>query len=529
MSASKAQQTQSVAATAAIASSSPSSVAAATTRTHDGKLYVAGKVGGKTGDLSVPVAAKDVDNMGHVCFPAPLTGVTDSSARFTEVKGEHNIFAALESRPQPGALWIGRPATATMERAIPGNVVSFTVGNGYTLAALKDGSLIIVGAHRTIDGAAQNARPFRVKPPKGVTCVSASELTVAIVCGDEGEVWTIGDAAGNGHNTDLKDEWRQIKLLESSMYVKGSAATTTALAAVAAASANGGAAAAAAAAASSSTNNYKSFKAVQVAQGSIHGAAVTACGKVFTWGDGLSGTLGIGKRMAHSPAGIACGHEFPASSGGAVFVACTTAQGNPKRVKDQNGAYAPGQEGPRCHVLTKAGGELWIAGTTHKGLGANCMYKTLDPEADLLEFYKVGGRALDAGKGAMGCPTGGAEDLARKNGASKETVARHLGMESAAKFGEGGNTNYLTEPGLKIVSTQPTHIHSVAVSEDGRCFSWGCGSDGRTGLEAYLKGPNGAKRMMKCYVSSPSVVEKIETKFCVHAYACRYYTLFVIE
>ena len=83
-------------------------------------------------------------------------------------------------------------------------------------------------------------------------------------------------------------------------------------------------------------------------------------------------------------------------------------------------------------------------------------------------------------------------------------------------------------PLQSALSTQPTHIHSVAVSADGRCFAWGCGSDGRTGLRAFMRGPSGSKRLMKCYVSSPSVVEALEDKVVIDACACRNFTVYVV-
>ena len=52
-------------------------------------------------------------------------------------------------------------------------------------------------------------------------------------------------------------------------------------------------------------------------------------------------------------------------------------------------------EGPRLHVVT-ADGALWVAGTTHKGLGADHLSKTMQPARDHLEFYRVGGAAADA-------------------------------------------------------------------------------------------------------------------------------------
>ena len=479
-----------------------------------GRLYVCGRVAGAGNKLMFPLPDRAIDNAGHCAYPHPLV-LPDPAARFTKVRGERNMTAALEARPQAGSLWCWVAGGDNMRRVIPGNVASFAVGVDFAVAALHDGTLHIVGAD-------MKQRPFTPPPPKPVTCVSASELNIAIVCGDAGEVWTLGPCgAGNGHGEAVA-EWRQLKLLASSVVTATQRLSSDGAALAAAPSASGSAADAAPAPESAAT-----IAAVSVAQGSIHGAAVTRDGRLFCWGDGLSGTLGTGERTRMSPPGRPIGHAFPRECGGVVAAACTTAQLNPKRVAGGKGQeISSGQEGPRCHAVT-ADGALWISGTTHKGMGADCLYKTLSPDTDLLSFYRVGGAAQDV-KSQTKCPTGGAEDFARKDCAPREVSARRLGMASADDFGANRCTGYLTEPGLKIVSTQPTHIHSVAVSADGRCFAWGCGSDGRTGLRAFMRGPSGSKRLMKCYVSSPSVVEALEDKVVIDACACRNFTVYVV-
>jgi hypothetical protein len=79
------------------------------------------------------------------------------------------------------------------------------------------------------------------------------------------------------------------------------------------------------------------------------------------WGDGLSGSLGIGKRIecALEPVLVPLFQEL----GLAVRAAsCTRGQLNPQRLGPP---VVPGQEGPRIHAVTSDGG-LWIAGATHK-------------------------------------------------------------------------------------------------------------------------------------------------------------------
>ncbi|CAD7972181.1 unnamed protein product [Amoebophrya sp. A120] len=72
-------------------------------------------------------------------------------------------------------------------------------------------------------------------------------------------------------------------------------------------------------------------------------------------------------------------------------------------------------------------------------------------------------------------------------------------------------TRYLD--GVRIIGSAPTHIHSFAFSENGQMFGWGCGSDGRLGLRAFFN-KSGSKRLMKCYVSTPTQIEALEGESC---------------
>ena len=51
---------------------------------------------------------------------------------------------------------------------------------------------------------------------------------------------------------------------------------------------------------------------------------------------------------------------------------------------------------------------------------------------------------------------------------------------------------------------------------------------GAAGLRALLRGPGGAKRALKCYVSTPSAVEALERRLVLAAAAGRYWSIFVV-
>lgn len=196
----------------------------------------------------------------------------------------------------------------------------------------------------------------------------------------------------------------------------------------------------------------------KLALGSIHAAVVTVDDRLFVWGDGRSGNLGLGARVV-----APCPTEVPRFLGEAeriVHVSCTRGQAQPQRILSP---FSHGQEGPRTHIVSSTG-KLYIAGTGHKGLAADHLHKVLYPKRDHLSFYEVGSRAADATVTPV--PTGAAEGLRRY----PAEAATGIGLREAADFGRDGNTHYLDT--AQIIMSQPSHIHSVALAADGRmvCF-----------------------------------------------------------
>ena len=151
------------------------------------------------------------------------------------------------------------------------------------------------------------------------------------------------------------------------------------------------------------------------------------------------------------------------------------------------------------------------------------MGKTLGTSgSDHTSFYRVGG-AAQAADTQQAVLTGAAEEWPR----DRALAAWRMGMADADAFGAHGATGYLS--GVRVVSSCPSHIHSLALADDGRAFAWGCGSDGRTGLAALLRGPGGSKRRLKCYVSTPSAIEALEAGHRVlQLTSGRYWSLAVV-
>jgi hypothetical protein len=263
--------------------------------------------------------------------------------------------------------------------------------------------------------------------------------------------------------------------------------------------------------------------------GSIHAAAVRDDGTVWVWGNGVSGNHGLGRRIKEvllprkAPGfGRRDVDDATTQVAHAVSVGCTKGSPNPKQIQTKDGWLA-GQEGPRTHVVDAAGG-LWIAGTSHKGLAADHLVKTLSPAVDHLDFYHVGGPAV-IDKGAPRVYIGAAEMLRT----DPAVASRRMGMTSPEDFGRGADhtTGYLSA--VRVVHSVPSHIHSMALTDDGRLFTWGCGSNGRCGLDAIVQIHGGKKRTMKCYVHCPSEIESLEGKRVVSAAVGKWWTWAIVD
>ena len=87
-------------------------------------------------------------------------------------------------------------------------------------------------------------------------------------------------------------------------------------------------------------------------------------------------------------------------------------------------------------------------------------------------------------------------------------------------------TGYFSK--MKIVGTSSTHIHSFAVDQSGGLYGWGCGSDGRLGLKAFFE-TNGTKRLMKCYVSTPTQVEALADHQVLSVSCGKYWSFAIVQ
>ena len=431
---------------------------------------------------SLPVCAADIDASGDCCFFAPIIFPVKPTPKVVAVAADMQVFAALTEERNLWGWGLQRSGFGQQPECLvqTNDVIDFDVGATSIVVIKASGKVLrFTKANPQIPIDISLPSPT-CSPP---THISAALDTIAVVCAD-GSLWTMGPALNSGHGVN-KPAFTQILNIPPMRYVS---------------------------------------------VGSRHCACVTADGDgVYVWGDGLSGNLGVGRRVSLLPTPTKCAMLGDMEGITVTHVSCTRGQPTTKRVVGKGGSISGGQEGPRTHVVTSDGG-LWIAGSTHKGLAADHLFKVMQPQSDQLTFYRVGGSAADSCV-RDGVLTGAAEDLTRGSNckcvASREKIAVRMGMASADLLGKAGTTNYLTSS--HIVASQPSHIHSWALSREGALFTWGCGSDGRTGLQAYLRGPGGSKRTLKCYVSTPSLVETLENNKVLDACAGRYWTFAIID
>lgn len=208
----------------------------------------------------------------------------------------------------------------------------------------------------------------------------------------------------------------------------------------------------------------------RVSVGSLYAAAVDVGGRLYTWGYGGHGNLGLGSRRSHStPQQV----RFAGPATRIVRVSCTRGQPNLKTRSMSSTAAKAGSEGPHTMAVSECG-KLWVFGTCHKGLCLNLRRKPLlSDKRDELVPYLVGSYDRDD-------PT------------------------------EKSTTGYFRTS--KIVSCISAHIHGACVDDAGSAFAFGCGSGGRCGVEKYLTGLSGGRSRLKCYMASPNRIGVCSTR-----------------
>lgn len=491
-----------------------------------GVIYGCGCGPAVNGMLVVPAKALDSDgdcrHFARVMMPA-------GSPKFVQIAGESSIAVA---RDVNGGVWVwgrgagvARPTLVTAlsncgDGRASRRCVSVAAAASFAVAVLDDGSVVCIGdkgpggeiasrraprdrhtspldkATTTAGGAGAGAGQPRLtqlafktdagdsEDPRAVGA-DASDTTVLVLAADGG-LWACGGTitCGLGRRARRQDVLQRIV----------------------------------------DSGGKPMCNVVSYSVGSLHAAAVLADETVWVWGNGVSGNHGLGVRVniVEKPTKVPCFGHDEGCTAAAANVACTKGSPNPKQIRTKDGWLA-GQEGPRTHVVDADGG-LWIAGTSHKGLAADHLYKTLSPAIDHLGFHRVGGPAV-IDKGAPRVYIGAAEMLRT----DPDTAARRMGMASPDDFGHGPDrtTGYLSA--VRVAQSAPSHIHSMALSHDGRLFTWGCGSNGRCGLDAIVQIQGGKKRTMKCYVHSPSEVESLEGKRVVSAAVGKWWTWAIVD
>jgi len=193
---------------------------------------------------------------------------------------------------------------------------------------------------------------------------------------------------------------------------------------------------------------------VSLRLGSLHAAAITKNGELYTWGRNSWGNLGHGDQKDRLVPTLV--KEIPPVSQVSV-------------VRGLIGAtVGPGKCGPHTIATTREG-SAYFFGAGHKGKGGNLVNKWgfhLRGVEDEVSPYLIGGEGRD----------------------------------------EKSSTDYLK--GETIVQAVAAGLHSALLTQKGLVYTFGCGSDGRMGLDGYLKGCGAGRQQMKYYVSPPTPVEE---------------------
>lgn len=237
--------------------------------------------------------------------------------------------------------------------------------------------------------------------------------------------------------------------------------------------------------------------------GSIYAAAVTTSGRLYMWGWGGHGNLGVGRRVKSQRTPQ---HVFLGGLGDRFVVDVGCTRGQPAFKGGVGAVKSGGTEGPHTVIVT-ADGELFTCGTCHKGLGLNLGNKTgaFGKPWDELSPYHVG---VD--------PVRNSHDKRpmAPYGAAGSSVAQTV-APSPPRLCVWPPPYDVVKPFVQCVSA---HIHSAVVDAEGRAWAWGCGSnDGRAGVERFLNMAGEGKPPkvdgLKCYMMNPHRVGVARPKY----------------
>lgn len=214
-------------------------------------------------------------------------------------------------------------------------------------------------------------------------------------------------------------------------------------------------------------NKTESTKVRDVDLGSLYSGCITAEGQLFMWGFNGAGNLGVGDRKDRDTPTLI----ESLFSTRILSVSCT------KNQVAITTPVTPAQEAPHTVILAEDG-SLYTCGTSHKGLLGNVLDKALHPKGcpDELTPFRIGSSYRD-----------------------------HPELQPT-DFREGA----------KVVAVKSAHIHNTILLDNGRAYSWGCGSQGRCGVTKYMEGLHGARSRMKCYLPQPIPVHTLKAVRFTH-------------